>query len=489
MVKKYFKLSAISLVSLSLAGCAVTKTQIGCTTGLVLGTIIGKQIDKDVGAYVGGALGAMVGCGIGHYLDEREKKIALLAKQNSLNASFERVSVDADNTASFSTDTTEQVLASAVAVSTEKPLFDTNKATISDQAQLAKLRTFLGGYLTTLDPKSKIYVVGHTDATGTPALNQRLSEQRARFIAEQLVALGAKPEQLFYEGVGQSQPIASNDTDEGKARNRRFELHDVMITDNAKSVSVTQVATISTAKKQRLGNVVNDIGSHTTPKVSVTTPATSPSKTVAKSKTTKQTKPSTAPKDPLGLGGVLIDKFELDVIAKLGIAEQERSFFSKAYASELPIQSCAYAEPVVESTLRSFSGQKIVERNTSESLPNLYGTIWWTKVGTTGVVLGPVGIAKNTMQPTKQPLFSFYKNYQGGNPKADFDVPVSVETYRGKDAVLVRMYAKEDNSPFRCSDVVFSIKGETVTKTTGVIYADNGQLYGREIQLSLVRTQ
>lgn len=488
MVKKYFKLSAISLMSLSLVSCAANNTQIGCTTGAVVGAIIGKKIDKDVGAYVGGALGAIVGCGIGHYLDEREKKIAQLAKQNSLNASFERVSVDADNSASFSTDTTEKVLASAVAVSTEQPLFDTNKATISDQAQLAKLRTFLGGYLTTLDPNSKIYVVGHTDATGTATFNQKLSEQRAHFIAEQLVALGAKPEQLFYEGVGQSQPVASNDTEDGRARNRRFELHDVMITENAKSVSVTQITTISTAKKQRLGNVVNDIGTHTKPKVSaapVTTPA--PTKTATKRNTPQ--KATVTPKDPLGLGGVLIDKFELDVIAKLGVAEQGRSLFSKAYASELPLQSCAYAEPVVESTLRSFSGQKIVERNTSESLPNLYGTIWWTKVGTTGVVLGPVGIAKNNMQPTKQPLFSFYKNYQGGNPKADFDVPVTVETYRGKDAVLVRMYAKEDNTPFRCSDVVFSIKGEAVTKTTGVIYADNGQLYGREIQLSLVRTQ
>ncbi|MDP5132949.1 MAG: OmpA family protein [Paraglaciecola sp.] len=485
MIKKYFKLSAISLISLSIAGCAVTKTQVGCTTGLVVGTIIGKQLDKDVGAYVGGALGALVGCSIGHYLDEREKKIALLASQNSLNASFERVSIDTDNTASFSTDATDEVVASAVSVSTEQPLFDTNKATISDQEQLAKLKTFLGGYLTTLDTNSKIYVVGHTDATGTATLNQKLSEQRARFIAEQLVALGAKPERLFYEGVGQSQPIASNDTEDGRARNRRFELHDVMITKNAKSVSVTQVATISTAKKQRLGNVVNDIGIHNKPKVSAAPAATT--KTTAIRNPPKQT--SVTPTDPLGLGGVLIDKFQLDVIAKLGIPEQERGIFSKAYASDLSIQSCAYAQPVVVSSLHSYSGQKIVDRTTSESLPNLYGTIWWSKVDTTGVVLGPVGIAKDTMQPTKQPIFSFYKNYQGGNPKADFDVPVSVETYRGKDAVLVRMYAKEDHSPFRCSDVVFSIKGEAVTKTTGVIYADNGQLYGREIQLSLVRTQ
>lgn len=487
MAIKYFRLSAISLVFLSIAGCASTSnTAIGCASGAVLGSIIGKKLDKNAGAYVGGALGAIVGCSIGHYLDEREKKIAELAKQNSLNASFERVSVDADNKATFATSTTEQVLASAVAVSSEKPLFDINQATISDTAQLEKLRTFLKGYLTTLDPKSKIYVVGHTDSTGQPVFNQKLSEQRARFIAEQLVALGAKPEQLFYEGVGQSQPVASNDDEAGRARNRRFELHDVLTTDNAKPVPVAQIATISNAKKQRLGNVINDVNPKATPKVSANT-VSGKTKTPVKRQTTQQAKAS-AP-DPLGLGGVVIENFQLDVIAKLGVAEHERGFFSKAYASELPIQSCAYAAPVVESTLRSFNGQRIVTANTSDSLPNLYGTMWWSKVDSTAVVLGPVGISKNSMQPTKEPFISFFLDYKGGSVPEDYKVPVSVETYRGQDAVLLRMYAKHDNTPFRCSDVVFSSKGETVTKTTGVIYANNGQLFGREIQLSLVRTQ
>lgn len=491
-MKKYVRLSVASAVSLSLAGCASTasNTQIGCTAGAVIGAVIGHKLDKKAGAVVGGVLGTMVGCGIGHYLDEREKKLAELAKQNQLNTSFERVSMDAEKGAEFNRNATENVVASAVAVSTEKPLFDTDKASISDPAQLERLRTFLKGYLASLDSQSKIYIVGHTDATGSAGHNQQLSEARARFIADQLVALGAKPEQLFYEGVGENQPVASNDSEAGRASNRRFELHDVLTTDKAKPVTASQVATISTAKKQRLDNVVNAVNRDAKPKVSAST-AKAPQPPVAKSKkTTKPAKPAevaTSSQDPLGLGGVPLSSFNLDVIAKLGFAEQQRGLFSKAYASELPIQSCAYAEPVVQSKLRAYTGQDIVAANTSDSLPNLYGTMWWAKVNTTGVALGPVGIDKDNLQPTRQPKFEFYTNYKGGNVKPDISVPVSVETYRGQDAVLVRMYAKQEDTPFRCSDVVFSTKGEARTKTTGVIYADNGQLFGREVELSLVK--
>lgn len=485
-MKQYVRLSVATAVSLSLAGCVSTasNTQIGCTAGALLGAVIGHKLDKKSGAIVGGAVGALVGCGIGHYLDEREKKLAELAKQNEMKTSFERVSIDAEKGTTFNRNATENVVASAVSISTEQPLFDTDKAVITDPAQLARLRAFLTGYLTTLDSQSKIYVVGHTDATGSASHNQQLSEQRARFIAEQLVALGARQEQLFYEGVGENQPIANNDSDSGRASNRRFELHDVLTSDKANPVSVSQISTISTAKKQRLDNVLNSVSVNSKPKVSNVSVASKPA---SKTKKATQTKEASARQDPLGLGGMPLDQFQFDLIAKLGVAEQERGLFSKAYASDLPVQSCAFAEPVVQSKLRSYNGQEIVTANVSDSLPNLYGTMWWAKVNDTGVALGPVGIAKESMQPTRQPVFNFYRNYKGGNASPDFAVPVSVETYRGQDAVLVRMYAKVENTPFRCSDVVFSTKGESRTKTTGVIYADNGQLFGREVELSLVK--
>jgi OOP family OmpA-OmpF porin len=73
-------------------------------------------------------------------------------------------------------------------------------------------------------PNAQAQLAGHTDNTGDAAANQGLSEQRAAAIRNQLVAAGIAPDRLTTAGYGESKPVASNDTEEGKARNRRTEL-------------------------------------------------------------------------------------------------------------------------------------------------------------------------------------------------------------------------------------------------------------------------
>ncbi|WP_460155869.1 OmpA family protein [Pseudomonas sp. S2_H10] len=70
-----------------------------------------------------------------------------------------------------------------------------------------------------------IKVVGHTDSVGSDAYNQALSERRASSVAEYLFSQGVAPNKVTSEGKGESQPIADNGTDEGRAKNRRVELH------------------------------------------------------------------------------------------------------------------------------------------------------------------------------------------------------------------------------------------------------------------------
>jgi len=70
-----------------------------------------------------------------------------------------------------------------------------------------------------------IKVVGHTDSVGSDAYNQVLSERRASSVAEYLISQGVAPNKVTSEGKGESQPIADNETDEGRAKNRRVELH------------------------------------------------------------------------------------------------------------------------------------------------------------------------------------------------------------------------------------------------------------------------
>ncbi|WP_085724564.1 OmpA family protein [Pseudomonas sp. R37(2017)] len=70
-----------------------------------------------------------------------------------------------------------------------------------------------------------IKVVGHTDNVGSDAYNQALSERRASSVAEYLISQGVAPNKITSEGKGKSQPIADNETDAGRAKNRRVELH------------------------------------------------------------------------------------------------------------------------------------------------------------------------------------------------------------------------------------------------------------------------
>jgi len=75
------------------------------------------------------------------------------------------------------------------------------------------------------DDVVSIKVIGHTDSVGSDTYNQALSERRASSVAAYLLSQGLTPNKLTSEGKGQSQPVADNETEEGRAKNRRVELH------------------------------------------------------------------------------------------------------------------------------------------------------------------------------------------------------------------------------------------------------------------------
>jgi len=74
-------------------------------------------------------------------------------------------------------------------------------------------------------PEIRVSVDGHTDAKGTDEYNQRLSERRARAVVDQLERFKISPSRLQPQGFGESRPVATNDTEEGRAENRRVELN------------------------------------------------------------------------------------------------------------------------------------------------------------------------------------------------------------------------------------------------------------------------
>ena len=100
-------------------------------------------------------------------------------------------------------------------------LFDTNSSYImgSATALLDEVVTILQK-----NPEMKLEIQGHADNTGTQEYNLWLSERRASGVMEYLVSKGIDPDRLTAKGYGSTQPVVSNDTAEGRARNRRVEL-------------------------------------------------------------------------------------------------------------------------------------------------------------------------------------------------------------------------------------------------------------------------
>ncbi|ELV8626417.1 OmpA family protein [Vibrio cidicii] len=100
-------------------------------------------------------------------------------------------------------------------------LFATGSSTLSagGKKSLEPLLEVLLAY-----PTANAEIVGHTDSTGSETVNQRISEKRAQAVADYLIQGGVKAEQLTVVGAGESSPIASNDTAEGRAQNRRVEV-------------------------------------------------------------------------------------------------------------------------------------------------------------------------------------------------------------------------------------------------------------------------
>lgn len=100
-------------------------------------------------------------------------------------------------------------------------LFDVNKATLKPESQL-KLAKLAGILMVFQD--MKLSIEGHTDSTGSEELNLRLSADRARSVYEFLMSQGVAPDRMKYQGFGSSKPVAPNDSEANRAKNRRVEV-------------------------------------------------------------------------------------------------------------------------------------------------------------------------------------------------------------------------------------------------------------------------
>ena len=177
-------------------------TAAGAAIGLGIGHLAGnKAVDTAVGAAVGASAGALIG--------RKMDKAAEAAKQVE-GAQVQEI--------------TDVNGLPAVKVTFDSGiLFGFNSSTLSDEAKesLTKFAEVLKS-----TPDADVAILGHTDNVGTEKANQSVSEKRAKAVAKHLEAQGVASKQLKdVLGMNFSQPVASNDTEEGRAQNRRVEVY------------------------------------------------------------------------------------------------------------------------------------------------------------------------------------------------------------------------------------------------------------------------
>ena len=199
-------LSALALVSCTTAADGtkkISKTGIGAGIGAAAGAAIGQVIGKDTkGTLIGTAGGAAVGAAIGNIFDRQEKE---------LKDKLQGTGVDVKRTGEGEIKLTAP----------ENITFDTNSYVVKPQFRktLDSVATVLKTY-----PDSTIIVSGHTDTTGTDAINNPLSLNRASSVASYLESQGISTSRITSRGYGSKQPVASNATLAGRAQNRRVEI-------------------------------------------------------------------------------------------------------------------------------------------------------------------------------------------------------------------------------------------------------------------------
>jgi outer membrane protein OmpA-like peptidoglycan-associated protein len=211
----------IAMACILTTGChSVNKTQkgaaIGAGTGGIIGAFIGKSAGNTaLGAIIGGAVGGTAGAFIGHTMDKQAAEIKQTVPGATVIREGEGIIVKFDSGI----------------------LFDVGKTDIKSAAQtnLQNLAIFFQK-----NQQTSILVIGHTDNTGPADYNMDLSIRRAAAVKTYLSSGGVDTRRLSTQGKGEREPIADNNTEIGRAQNRRVEI--VIIANDQMKTQAEQAA-------------------------------------------------------------------------------------------------------------------------------------------------------------------------------------------------------------------------------------------------------
>ncbi len=216
-MKKMLTMLVTLVLVASLAGCASMSGSdkgilIGGASGAVIGGAIGDASGNTaLGAILGAVIGGAAGAAIGEYMDDQAEEIDADIEGATVERVGEGIKITFDSGL----------------------LFDVDKSDLrpASQENLTELARILNKY-----PDTDILVEGHTDADGTEEYNMALSERRALSVSTYLIEHSVEAGRMTITWYGEMQPVADNDTVEGKQQNRRVEVA-IMANDELKAAA------------------------------------------------------------------------------------------------------------------------------------------------------------------------------------------------------------------------------------------------------------
>lgn len=510
----------------SASPCNDTAKIIGVAAGVILGAYLGHKVNsKAAGTVVGALAGAAVGGLIGNEIDKRQCELFKIAQRNNIQMRSDKITLgevtaEESKTKPLTEAEQKQSLGLKVTLLDNGRQFKSGSAELTPEAlayfgqiaeqysyndQRAKLpKTATKQDVDALDilKAKRILLVGHTDDTGSSEQNADLSERRAQRVAQVFKMHGIPESSLFFQGAGETLPIADNRTDEGRARNRRVEIIDLANDAALRAFLNHRKPTLAYYRPHT--NATPGSGGHkeagSLTYDSVKTPVTPPAK-VQDSKTASLTpvaaqgsappatikeirkQPPSKPDSAQALARVSEEPFKgidfggLPVGERLaqvniGNVKAERSGFSlisSAVADESLVGTCYQDRPRVSRGVKSLSMG--TEYATEDYMPGLYGGSWSDMVNGNLVALTKVAVLRDGGLPATKPTLLVYKGYGGSkDAKPDIKASPEVNVYRGDKAVLYRVFTE---GSVRCMDLV--IPYGTTTANDSRLYYDRSQ--------------
>lgn len=525
-MKKTIAISAIT--ALLLTGCS--KEQFnqnigkvgGTTVGAGIGAVIGKQIAGDQGALIGALVGGAIGYLIGDEIDERRANLEKIAQEEKVNISFSDIKSDDG----------EKIGQSFIIE--DKGQFASAKDVLNPKAK----KYFEKVAKEFAASKQKVMIVGHTDHKGSYSYNQDLSERRALSIAKIFEEAGVSKDKMYYYGVGELEPIATNETIEGRAKNRRVEIVEAPTEQDLIKYAALQqsnkslVATEQNTKKQKInkeigkqapapempiiardGEGLNQSTSKSNDgfmdklsglfggsEKSVPNKLSNLSSDQTSNEGTKkgtityygnyESKERGQCKnnywlhddhklDFAGVSAGNSNKNELsDSVGEFMVKDSSFSLFTeaKANADSGFYVSCLADSYKEKGEIKSYAtGKTVAAKHLADHIPWMQGSVWIADINGIQTIITPIGVFSENVEPSTCPEVAFVKD---GKNTPSYATSTKITTYKGKEGFIYRIFP-EDTSRFQCADIAFSYQNNEDPK--GIIYyKENGKQMKKE---------